>query len=195
MPLWVDFFDRRALCAYYCAPMADTRIPDYVDARKIFAQTAEISGSMPIAGFERFRQQLTSERGEVTFTLNFGIDAEYRRVISGAVSANVDVLCQRCLEPVAIDLADTFALALVESEEQAARLPAQLDPWMAPADGRLLLADILEEQLILCMPIVSYHNVDCTPANTASARDESNDTTRGSKPSPFAVLRDLKKPD
>lgn len=175
--------------------MADTRIPDYVDARKIFAQTAEISGTMPIAGFERFRQQLTSERGEVTFTLNFGIDAEYRRVISGAVSANVDVLCQRCLEPVAIDLADTFALALVESEEQAARLPAQLDPWMAPADTRLMLADILEEQLMLCMPIVSYHDVDCTPASIADAPDESSRTEQGSKPNPFAVLRDLKKPD
>jgi len=175
--------------------MADTRIPDYVDVRKVFAQEAEIAGSMPIAGFERFRQQLTGSRGEVNFTLAFGMDGEHRRVIEGSLDANVDVLCQRCLEPVAIDLADTFALALVESEEQAGRLPVELDPWMAPADGRLLLADILEEQLILCMPIVSYHNVDCTPANTASARDESNDTTQGSKPNPFAVLRDLKKPD
>jgi len=175
--------------------MADTRIPDYVDARKIFAQAAEIAGSMPIAGFERFRQQLTSSRGEVNFTLAFGIDGEYRRVISGSLDANVDVLCQRCLEPVAVDLADSFTLALVESEEQAARLPAKLDPWMAPADTRLLLADILEEQLILCTPIVSYHPVDCTPAHKASAPDGSNETTQGSKPNPFAVLRDLKKPD
>lgn len=184
------------MCAYYCAPMADTRIPDYVDARKIFAQTAEIGGSMPIAGFERFRQQLTSSRGEVRFALAFGIDGEYRRVISGTVNANVDVLCQRCLEPVAIDLADTFALAMVESEEQAARLPAELDPWMAPVDARLMLAEILEEQLILCMPIVSYHDVDCTPANmTGAHHDESSETTQSSKPNPFAVLRDLKKPD
>jgi len=174
--------------------MADTRIPDYVDARKIFAQAAEIAGSLPIAGFERFRQQLTSSRGEVNFTLTFGIDEEYRRIISGSLSANADVQCQRCLEPVAIELADSFTLALVESEEQAARLPAELDPWMAPEDARLLLADVLEEQLILCMPIVSYHDTDCTPANMAGARDES-ETTQSSKPNPFAVLRDLKKPD
>jgi len=175
--------------------MADTRIPDYVDARKIFAQTAEIAGSMPIAGFERFRQQLTSAGGEVNFTLAFGIDEEYRRVITGSLNANVEVQCQRCLEPVAIELADTVALALVESEEQAARLPAELDPWMAPEDGRLRLADILEEQLILCMPIVSYHDADCTPVNPASAPAESNETTQNDKPNPFAVLRDLKKPD
>ena len=100
MPLCADFFDRWAMCAYYCAPMADTRIPDYVDARKIFAQAAEMAGSMPIAGFERFRQLLASSRGEVRFSLNFGIDEEYRRVISGTLDANVDVVCQRCLEPV-----------------------------------------------------------------------------------------------
>jgi len=55
-----------------------------------------------------------------------------------------------------------FELAVVYKEEQALKkLPKNaVDPWFCE-DIKLVLADMLEEQLILCMPIVSYHEQHC----------------------------------
>ena len=86
----------------------------------------------------------------------FGLTGTGRRVITGSVSATVEVVCQRCLEPLSLKLADTIQLALVESESQIDSLEAAWDPWMV--DGpRISIASLLEEQLMLCMPLVSYH--------------------------------------
>lgn len=190
MPLSAYFFDRSTQYAYYCAPMADTLIPEYVDARKIFAHQANIEGIVPVERLTRFCEGLSSNEGQVNVSLGFDFDERHRRIISGKLSTEVSVKCQRCLEPTQITLSDSFRIALVETEEQIDKLPKDLEPWMS-LDTKLVLADILEEQLILCMPIVSYHDhvcyigqKDAQPANSSGAGPD--------KPNPFAVLQKLK---
>jgi uncharacterized protein len=177
--------------------MAGTLIPDYVDAKKIFNQQATISGSLPVAGFTRFSELLANTSGIVEIKLEFLLDGEFRRVISGALKGDVQVLCQRCLESTTITLKDSFKLALVETESQADKLPADLEPWVC-TDIKLVLADILEEQLILCMPIVSYHQENCAPTGRLilNAPETSTETSadKQDKPNPFAILQSLKEP-
>ncbi|MDX1490017.1 MAG: YceD family protein [Pseudohongiellaceae bacterium] len=170
--------------------MADTLIPEYVDARKIFAQQATIEGVMPVDRFTRFGEALTSNQGEVSIKLSFDYDERHRRVIDGSLTTQVYVSCQRCMEPTKISLSDTFRLALVESEEQIEKLPKELDPWMS-LEPKLVLADIVEEQLILCMPIVSYHDYECHPVQQETPSEETNGSG-AEKPNPFAILQTLK---
>jgi uncharacterized protein len=190
MSLKAVFFDRRAPDAYYCAPMADTLIPDYVDARKIFAQQALIKGSIPVSRLPRFCDLIADDQGEVQVAMKFALDDSFRRVIEGTLDTQVHVVCQRCLEPMQIELHDEFALAIVESEEQIERLPKNLDPWICE-----------EEQLILCMPIVSYHEQDCIEKLSfeASERKRNGDKSVASngkgKPNPFDILKTLKEQD
>jgi uncharacterized protein len=186
MSLYAFFFDRATQYAYYCAPMAMTLIPDYVDARKIFAQHAHIKGNMHIIAFARFCEGLVDSSGNALVELEFYLDEKYRRIIAGRLEANVNVLCQRCLEPTEISLNESFRLAMVETDEQAENLPTDLDPWLCN-DSRLRLADIIEEQLILSMPIVSYHKNDCIEhIDNALAK------SKQSKSNPFEMLKILK---
>ena len=120
-------------------------------------------------------------------------------MITGSVSATVEVVCQRCLEPLSLELADTIQLALVESESesQSDSLEAAWDPWVV--DGpKISIASLLEEQLMLCMPLVSYHRDErCVKALEYQQRKEPLDDSSGDRAAknPFEVLKVLKKND
>jgi uncharacterized protein len=176
--------------------MVDTLVPDYVDAKKIFAQHALISGILPISRFSRFCELLADNSGNLHVTLQFHLDDSHRRIIDGEIDALVSVTCQRCLEPAKIGLTETFKLGIVETESHIARLPADIDPWMV-TEPKLVIADFLEEQLILAMPIVSYHSEGCkaalpTEIGSNSNRDEG--MAKNSDLGPFAILQKLKEP-
>ena len=147
-------------------------LPLYIDIRKAFDLESVFEGSCSLERLPRFADCLASPDGEVSGKLRYGLTATCRRVITGSVSANVEVVCQRCLEPLSLKLADTIQLALVESESQIDSLEAEWDPWMV--DGpRISIANLLEEQLMLCMPLVSYHRDErCVKALEYQQRKE-----------------------
>jgi len=172
-------------------------LPLYIDIRKAFDLESVFEGCCSLERLPRFAECLASPDGEVISKLRFGLIGTGRRVITGSVSATVEVVCQRCLEPLSLELVDTIQLALVESESQIDSLEAEWDPWMV--DGpRISIASLLEEQLMLCMPLVSYHpDKRCVKALEYQQRDESLDGSSGDRAAhnPFEVLKVLKKND
>jgi uncharacterized metal-binding protein YceD (DUF177 family) len=63
-----------------------------------------------------------------------------------------------------------------------------------------VLAEVIDEQLILCMPIVSYHSNECTEelsfAATQNKHNGTVNTTNGAgKPNPFDILKTLQNKD
>ena len=176
--------------------MSDTLIPDYVDARKIFAQQALIKGTIPVSRLSRFCELVTSTQGDVQVLMKFDVDESNRRIIDGVLDTQAEVVCQRCLDPMQIMLHDEFRLAVVDSESHSGSLPKNLDPWISE-DIKLMLADVVEEQLILCMPIVSYHESQCIEKlSFAAAQSEPDSTAKPmngtGKPNPFDILKNLK---
>lgn len=177
--------------------MSDSSIPAYADTRKIFQQEADISGDIALDRLSRFTKTLANGQGSVAVELQFRLSDAKERLISGNLQAQVNVSCQRCLKPLAIALADDIKLALVRDEEAALRLNKDLDPWICE-DHKLDLAELIEEQLILCTPIVSYHESgDCISQKNYVASASSNDEVTENRPSenPFAVLKSLKDGD
>lgn len=172
-------------------------LPIYIDIRKAFDLESVFEGSCSFGRLPRFADCLASLDGEVSGKLQFGLTETGRRVIIGSVCATVEVVCQRCLEPLSLELADSIQLALVESESQIDSLEAEWDPWMV--DGpRILIASLLEEQLMLCMPLVSYHRDErCVKALEYQQLREPLEDNSGDRAvhNPFEVLKVLKKND
>lgn len=176
--------------------MSDSSIPAYADTRKIFLQQGKISGNIGLERMPRFVETLADDRGSVSLQLSFTLSDAKERLISGSLEAEVNVICQRCLRPLAIRLADDIKLALVRDEVAADKLAEELDPWICE-DHRLDLAALAEEQLILCMPLVSYHEAgECLERKNfvAGASLEQADSA-SSRENPFAVLKSLKDSD
>ncbi len=177
--------------------MLESVIPAYVDTRKIFLQQGDIRGQLSLERLPRFINCLADEKGSVTIDLKFRLNDARQGLISGRLQAEVNVICQRCLEPLAIQLADDIRLAVVKDEDAAKQLESELDPWICQ-DHKLNLAELVEEQLILCMPLVSYHDGgECiNRKNYVSGESKGNEEAKSaSAESPFSVLMSLKESD
>ena len=176
--------------------MSKAPVQAYVDTRKGFQQEQQVSGSIELSRMPRLGEMLSSSEGAVALELRLARNTSGQRLIIGHVQASLSVTCQRCLEPLVIELQDDINLALVEDEEAAARLEPSLDPWIIE-DHKLDLASLAEEQLMLCMPIVSYHKHQCRPAEAYQVAPEQSQIETAGQPgdNPFSVLKSLKESD
>lgn len=172
-------------------------LPLRMDANKVFRQHVTIEGCISLPTLQRLAGYLADEQGTVVVKLTFDKDEAGHRRIHGSVQAQVNVVCQRCLEPMALRLEEPLCLALVSSEAMARELPDNMDPWlMTPDNDELLTSDIIEDQLILAMPVVSRHQ-QCSAGSPAQQKlDElqkaADTVSDAGTQNPFAVLARLK---
>jgi uncharacterized protein len=169
------------------------RLPDRVDPWQLCAKGQVLEGRLALRELRRLAPLLASEEGEAAFALGFSKDDERRAVIRGRVTAELALVCQRCLEPMALGVAAEVGLALTRGLDEAARLPDDLDPLLVGDDG-LDPRDLLEDELILAVPVTPRHRRDeCSmPGGVA---DEAPRAEPAERENPFAVLSALKKGD
>lgn len=102
--------------------------------------------------------------------------------------------CQRCLQPVRTPLALDRRLRFVPGEAAAEALDAELEDDVLALTRSLDLRELVEDELLLALPLVPRHAV-CPQPLPMSAEADTLDGEVPEKPNPFAVLQSLKKPD
>lgn len=120
------------------------------------------------------------------YELNFGLDAAGHRAVHGRVEAVVELTCQRCLQPVAVEIHADVMLAVLKNELDAKKLPESME-FMVLGDEPVWLADLIEDEILLALPVVPRHAHLCAPAH------REHDTVDAVQ-NPFAALADLVKP-
>jgi uncharacterized protein len=60
-------------------------------------------------------------------------------------------------------------------------------------DGRMHLADVVEDELLLALPLVPVNPESRLPDEVTSHESETESSDEGRSENPFAVLRELKK--
>jgi len=164
-----------------------TALPERLDLARLADLNAVLDGTLPLAGFARLAALLADREGSVEAHLEFSRHGG-RELIRGAVRAELRLVCQRCMAPVAVAVVAPLALARVATESEAAELADGLDPVVAPT-REVASSALLEDELLLAVPLVPRHerDEDCDPAalrTIAAAQAESH---------PFAALAALKK--
>ena len=90
----------------------------------------------------------------------------------------------------------TFRLAMIESEAEIERLGEEYEPLLLD-DSLVSVAELVEDELLLCLPIVPKHDTEECNANShvEDNIEQSSDIESESKPkkNPFAALADLKR--
>lgn len=66
------------------------------------------------------------------------------------------MLCQRCLQDALIEVKTTLRVVVLGSDDETGEMSSGLDSIVADAAGLDLLA-LIEDELILSLPIVAYH--------------------------------------
>jgi uncharacterized protein len=166
-------------------------LPPSLDLARAARQTYGLQGRLPVKSLPRLTAVLASDAGEVELKLEAGLDPARRVVVTGRMDAELELQCQRCLEPVKLKVHAEPHLAWVKTDEQLAALPDGYEPLLS-ADGQVALKELVTDELLLALPLVPKHEGDaaCGGFTKAAAATAEPDEARKN---PFAELAKLKR--
>jgi len=185
-----ETFDSMPLHDYHCALMS-AQLPVIVDPLFMVKREFAWSGELETGGMERLATHVSGAAEPISATLEFGREHGKAR-IRGHVQGQVEMICQRCMLPVTISFDQSFCLGLVQSQAEEERLP---EDWEACYinDAEMYPVDVLEEEILLALPLVARHeDVNCAgdPAQTDPESEQAQEQEK--RPNPFDVLAQLK---
>lgn len=145
----------------------------------------QVDLAVPVARLARLEGMLADRAGMVNGSV--ALSRQDGRIVAQVqFEATVTLQCQRCLGPMTQSLEGGSLVALVETEEAAAQVPQEFETALAPL-GRLRLAGLLEEELLLALPAAPRHAAGQCPA----ARHETRESAAPDVQRPFANLGEL----
>lgn len=170
------------------------RPADRFDPWKFAVNGETLAGEWPVATLARFAPLLHEPSGTVRWRLDGERDADGRKLVHVQIATEASLTCQRCLGPVTLRLQAEARLAPLAAEAQAVQLPSQYEPLLAGDEG-VSIAELLEDELILALPLVAMHEdeSECAAGGCVSPPDAVPTPVADGKPNPFAALSALLK--
>jgi len=169
-------FDLRGVDTYYTRPMSEGR-SKLLDIDPLADGQAAIDFAIPLAEFPRLSPQLANTNGEMRGAVHFSREIGMP-VAEVQVAGELALTCQRCFGPMSISIDQQERVAMVADAAEADRVPAGRETILAPG-RQISLRDLVEEELLLAIPIVPLHEPEeCeaqpteeTPERDAPAED------------------------
>lgn len=160
-----------------------------IDTSRMARRGETLGGERMVEQLPRLASLLASAEGGIEWRArcwrNERPEGGHDDFLELSFSATVHPACVRCLEPVAVPVADTRRYRLVDSEEEAERLDPEDDEYDVLAGGpRFDLDALIEDEAILALPPMPRHE-RCEPARPF----ESDAPAGEERESPFAALR------
>jgi uncharacterized protein len=161
--------------------------PETVDAWRMVQARRQFEGSIPLVAMPRLRGSLVATDGAADFQIEFGKDDFGVAHLRAHIEAGLPLTCQRTLETFVLPVRIDAQLGLITREEDEAGLPAGYEPLLT-SDGTVRLADVIEDELILALPVVPVKPGSAPAAHQEGARA----IPESAQPRPFEVLKKLK---
>ena len=161
------------------------QLPVQIDPIRLADEGVRLDGVLPGGRLARLREQTLRADQPVSVTLQFERTAQGERRLQGTLRTRVEVPCRRCLRPFELEInAQPHLLLLpvgeVEPEEGESLI----------IEGPLSLIDLVEEELLLAMPMFPGHaEGECEVALPETTGRKPATVT---KKNPFAELRGFK---
>jgi len=168
-------------------------LPESVDAWRMVSARRSFAGALSVAAMSRLCGMLAGNEGAAQFTLDFGRDDFGTAYLQVHVEAPLTLTCQRTLEPFVLPLTVDTRLGLIRNEREEAALPPGCEPLLVEDDGKLDLAAVVEDELLLAVPLVPVNPDSSLPPEVTGPGPE--ESVAEPNDNPFAVLRELKKTD
>lgn len=162
--------------------------PEAVDAWRMVVARRVFEGRLPLAAMPRLAEALRSTEGEAAYVVEFGRDAFQVPFVALRAEAGLPLQCQRTLQDFVQPVRVEQRFGLIRDEADEAALPPGYEALLVPEDGSLRPADLVEDELILAVPLVPV-----APGSESVERDWPVPAEEEARASPFAALAALKK--
>jgi uncharacterized protein len=137
------------------------------DVRKLADARATLDLDIPVAELPGLPGELIYGAGFVHAHLQFGREQGFM-VAQVGLRAQLELICQRCMGPMPMPIETNSPVLLIESEADAEAAPVEWETYLA-AEGRLNLAALAAEELLLALPVVPLH-ADSSACEAAAGR-------------------------
>ena len=170
-------------------------LPESVDVMRMVTARRIFAGRLALSTMSRLAASLADTVGEVEYEVEFDRDEQAQAYLQLKVDASLPLICQRTLERFELLVHIRQRLGVIRREQDEARLPEGYEPMLLPADGGLRIADAIEDELILAVPVVPMSDKGLLPQDVVWQDAEPELEQSPGSASPFAVLSRLKQQD
>lgn len=158
----------------------------FIDSLDFAANGKQIDAQVPVGELPRLLDLLDNPQGMLHYSLQGGVDNLGRPVLDVSIDGSCQLRCQRCLSGLdyaiqheaRLMLCDQASLDVLEDEEE------DFDGILA--DAHLDVLALLEEEILLTLPIAPKHDLGACQVAEGKNKQEG-------EPHPFAVLEKLKR--
>ena len=158
-----------------------------IDASEFCRLNERREGTLAIAELARVQVESPGEQRHVQWSILGGNDQVGHAKLSLHVDGVISLVCQRCLNPVDVDIASRSQLILARTEEDADGIEALLaddSVDVVVVKEKIDITDLIEDEILLAIPQSVKHETCSGEVNAALGAVK--------KPSAFAALKNLK---
>ncbi len=156
-------------------------LPEKIDAERLASQRTTLNGVYLPSVLHRLAKVFL---GVEAFTVSvlFSPKEGGGVILSGNLKGAVTAVCQRCLNPVRLEIDEEF-----EHLPEDADSLLEVGPTLVPADSAMNLLALIEDEVLLASPMIPRHTEACY--DTQDSADEGENPSREN---PFDVLASLR---
>lgn len=167
--------------------------PQALDVPALCKAAGQLDGQQPLAAMERLAASFCAATdGSATWQVQGSLlpvlGGEPELWLALQAEADVPLQCQRCLQAMTETLQVQRRFRFVRNEEEALRLDEDSEDDVLVLPARLDVLELLEDELILALPIVPRHGACPSPLPVPAAPEEDGEPA----PNPFAALAALR---
>lgn len=174
--------------------------PLHLDVMALAGEGAALAGEWPADQLPRLLGSQAPPQDALLAGVRWQVRGERRPVSGGEpelwlhlqAGARVWLTCQRCLQPFEESLEVQARVRFVRDEAQAEALDAELEEDVLALPRWLDLRSLVEDELLLALPLVPRHAQCPQPLTLTSDGAGPQEADLAERPNPFAVLQALK---
>ena len=174
---------------------ADRQLTVPLDVRAACRSGAVEAGEVPLAALPRCRD-MAPEGGMLAYRVGF-FESQGVQPLAAEVriEAALALECARCRETVITAVTSVSQVRFVFSEDQAEHVETQAEPVILGREGRVRLLDLLEDEVLMAVPLMPVHDRPCAAIAPGRAYEsgELSEPADEERENPFAALAALKK--
>lgn len=185
-------------------PPRFSHVPEALDVAAFCRDAAQLEGQWSMADLPRLAESVLRGSDEpADAPVAWSAAGSMHRVSGGAeqcridlnVGAAVRLECQRCLQPMVVPLQVERRFHFVRGEDEAARLDEELEDDVLALTPRFDLRALIEDELLLALPLVPRHPACDEPTAELRAPEDGagREAPAANESHPFASLAALRR--
>jgi uncharacterized protein len=151
------------------------QLPEKLDCLRLAEQGMTVEGKIALQHIQSISDMILNPEEELNVTLVFGRDSQGFCFVNGCLNASLLVLCQRCLQPLRLNINSECMLSPITKPFEAEALPTPYEPIMLEEGRWLNTYALMAEEILLNLPYVPKHEEAC--CQVSGGADEADDKT------------------